>query len=62
MTASKPMDSAAPTVSVIGASGYSGAELTRLLQRHPGVKLQHLHAFSQAGKRLTTSILQQAAQ
>ncbi|RTY39989.1 N-acetyl-gamma-glutamyl-phosphate reductase [Chlorobium phaeovibrioides] len=51
MTASKPMDSAAPTVSVIGASGYSGAELTRLLQRHQGVKLQHLYAFSQAGKR-----------
>jgi len=45
------MESAVPSVSIIGASGYSGAELTRLLQRHPGVRLQHLYAFSQAGKR-----------
>jgi len=38
------------SVSVIGASGYSGAELVRLLLRHPAVELDTLYAFSQAGK------------
>ncbi|MCX6178027.1 MAG: N-acetyl-gamma-glutamyl-phosphate reductase [Chlorobiales bacterium] len=38
------------SVSVIGASGYSGAELTRLLLHHPNIRLQELYAFSQAGK------------
>lgn len=38
------------SVSVIGASGYSGAELTRLLLRHPRVKIDTLYAHSQAGK------------
>jgi N-acetyl-gamma-glutamyl-phosphate reductase len=37
------------SVSIIGASGYSGAELTRLLLHHPHVELQELYAFSQAG-------------
>ncbi|MEI7707286.1 MAG: N-acetyl-gamma-glutamyl-phosphate reductase [Chlorobium sp.] len=37
------------SVSIIGASGYSGAELTRLLLRHPLVKLNELYAFSQSG-------------
>jgi N-acetyl-gamma-glutamyl-phosphate reductase len=41
------------SVSVIGASGYSGAELTRLLLRHPNVRLQELYAFSQAGKQVS---------
>ncbi|NTV93144.1 MAG: N-acetyl-gamma-glutamyl-phosphate reductase [Chlorobiaceae bacterium] len=40
-------------VSVIGASGYSGAELTRLLLRHPQVELANLYAFSQAGNRFS---------
>lgn len=40
-----------PSASIIGASGYSGAELTRLLLRHPAVSLHHLYAHSQAGKR-----------
>ncbi len=39
------------SVSVIGASGYSGAELTRILLRHPAVELQELYAFSQSGKQ-----------
>ena len=39
-----------PTVSIIGASGYSGAELTKLILGHPSVKLEKLFAFSQAGK------------
>jgi len=38
------------SISVIGASGYSGAELVRLLLRHPAVELDTLYAFSQAGK------------
>lgn len=38
------------SVSIIGASGYSGAELTRLLLNHPQVEIQELYAFSQAGK------------
>jgi N-acetyl-gamma-glutamyl-phosphate reductase len=41
------------SVSIIGASGYSGAELTRLLLQHPKVELQKLYAFSQAGKRVS---------
>jgi N-acetyl-gamma-glutamyl-phosphate reductase len=43
-----------PTVSIIGASGYSGAELTRLILRHPAVSLEHLYAFSQAGKSVSS--------
>ncbi len=38
------------SVSIIGASGYSGAELTRLLLHHPQVELRELYAFSQTGK------------
>ena len=41
------------SVSIIGASGYSGAELTRLLLRHPLVELQELYAFSQVGNRVS---------
>ncbi|KUL20357.1 N-acetyl-gamma-glutamyl-phosphate reductase [Chlorobium limicola] len=41
------------SASVIGASGYSGAELVRLLLRHPSVRLEALYAFSQAGKRFS---------
>lgn len=40
-----------PTVSIIGASGYSGAELTKILLRHPSVKLERLYAHTQAGKK-----------
>ncbi len=38
------------SVSIIGASGYSGAELTKLLRFHPAVELDVLYAFSQAGR------------
>jgi N-acetyl-gamma-glutamyl-phosphate reductase len=41
------------TVSVIGASGYSGAELIRLLLRHPHLSIDSLYAHSQAGKRVS---------
>ncbi len=41
-----------PTVSVIGASGYSGAELIKILLRHPSIKLEKLYAHTQAGKKV----------
>uniref|UniRef100_Q3ASI7 N-acetyl-gamma-glutamyl-phosphate reductase n=1 Tax=Chlorobium chlorochromatii (strain CaD3) TaxID=340177 RepID=Q3ASI7_CHLCH len=40
------------SVSVIGASGYSGAELTRVLLHHPHVELHNLYAFSNAGSNV----------
>ena len=44
------------TAAVVGASGYSGLELTRLLARHPGLKLTALYsdrwADEAAGSRL----------
>ncbi|MFZ1977448.1 MAG: N-acetyl-gamma-glutamyl-phosphate reductase [Bacteroidota bacterium] len=39
-------------VSVIGASGYSGIELIKILKRHPGVSIDRLFANTSAGKRL----------
>jgi N-acetyl-gamma-glutamyl-phosphate reductase len=36
--------------SVLGASGYSGAELTGLLLTHPAVAVEHLYANAQSGK------------
>jgi N-acetyl-gamma-glutamyl-phosphate reductase len=41
------------SVSIIGASGYSGAELTKILLRHKHVKLDKLFANSSVGKRVT---------
>jgi N-acetyl-gamma-glutamyl-phosphate reductase len=38
------------TVSVVGASGYSGAELVQILLRHRGIRLHKLFANSSAGK------------
>ena len=38
--------------SVIGASGYSGIELIKILTRHPGVRVERLFANSSAGKHL----------
>ena len=40
-------------VSIVGASGYSGAELLKILLRHKNVKLEKLFANSSAGKRVT---------
>lgn len=36
---------------VVGASGYSGAELVGLLARHPSVRLVSVHSDSTAGER-----------
>ena len=38
-------------ISIIGATGYSGVELIRLLQNHPAAKITSLFASSQAGER-----------
>jgi len=39
-------------VAVVGASGYGGTELLRLLDRHPGLTVTSLAASSSAGSRL----------
>ena len=40
------------SVAILGATGYTGAELIRLLDEHPEFEIKHLAAFSQAGKRV----------
>jgi N-acetyl-gamma-glutamyl-phosphate reductase len=40
-------------VSIIGASGYSGAELVGLLLKHPNVVIDELYAHTQAGKHFS---------
>lgn len=40
-------------VSVIGATGYAGAELVRLLTSHPNVEISHLVSHSYAGKNIS---------
>jgi N-acetyl-gamma-glutamyl-phosphate reductase len=40
------------SVSIIGASGYSGAELTKILLRHKLVKIDKLFANTSAGRRV----------
>jgi N-acetyl-gamma-glutamyl-phosphate reductase len=40
------------TVAVLGASGYAGGELIRLIDRHPRLAATHLGAHTQAGNRL----------
>jgi len=42
------------SISIIGASGYSGAELLRLLLHHPQTTVNHLFAHSSAGKSVDT--------
>jgi N-acetyl-gamma-glutamyl-phosphate reductase len=39
-------------ISIIGASGYSGAELMKLLLRHPHAEIENVFAHSAAGKRV----------
>jgi N-acetyl-gamma-glutamyl-phosphate reductase len=41
------------SVSVVGASGYSGVELLKILLRHPEVKIDRLFANSSAGKNIS---------
>src|SRR5262245_18599346 len=39
-------------IGVLGASGYTGAELVRLLIRHPGVEIALLTADRRAGQEI----------
>lgn len=39
-------------VAIVGATGYGGAELIRMLHRHPGVRLTRLIAKDNVGKRI----------
>lgn len=40
------------SVAILGATGYTGSELIRLISRHPNFTISHLAAHSQAGKRV----------
>ena len=40
------------TVAIIGATGYGGVELIRLLHAHPHVRLSHLSSETYAGQRV----------
>lgn len=46
------MEASPIRVAVLGASGYAGGELVRLLSAHPGVEITFLGARDSAGKRL----------
>jgi len=38
-------------VAILGSTGYTGAELIRLIEHHPHFTITHLGAHSQAGKK-----------
>ncbi|AIK37680.1 N-acetyl-gamma-glutamyl-phosphate reductase [Bacillus pseudomycoides] len=40
-------------VAIIGATGYGGIELIRLLHHHPYFSITSVHSFSQVGERIT---------
>ncbi|MEX0602973.1 MAG: NAD(P)-binding domain-containing protein, partial [Bacteroidota bacterium] len=40
------------SASIVGASGYSGAELLKILSRHNGVSVHKLFANTSSGKRV----------
>jgi N-acetyl-gamma-glutamyl-phosphate reductase len=46
------MSPATATVAILGASGYAGGELIRLVDGHPGLEAVHLGAYSNEGARL----------
>jgi len=39
-------------VAILGSTGYTGAELIRLIENHPHFNITHLGAHSQAGKKV----------
>jgi N-acetyl-gamma-glutamyl-phosphate reductase len=46
----KPSKNASITTAILGASGYTGAELLRLIEHHPQIHIAALTGDSQAGK------------
>lgn len=46
------MSSNVSSIAIVGASGYSGEELVRILGRHPGVRLTCVNSRQHAGKSL----------
>lgn len=42
-------------IAIIGATGYGGAELVRILHQHPNVSIHSFHTSSQEGKALHQS-------
>lgn len=42
-------------IAIIGATGYGGVELTRILRHHPEVTIHSFHSSSQQGKRMIDS-------
>jgi len=40
-------------VSIVGASGYTGRELIKILLKHPGVRIAHLTSETYKGKRIS---------
>src|SRR5262245_28389943 len=51
-TVAAPKESLKAKIAVLGASGYTGAELVRLLLRHPHVEIALLTAERRAGQEL----------
>ncbi len=48
--ATKPLASNQLRIGILGASGYTGVELVRLLVRHPNASIALMTANSHAGK------------
>jgi len=42
------------SIAILGASGYTGAELIRLISEHPSMEIKALGAYSKAGKTLAS--------
>ena len=40
------------SVGIIGASGYTGEELVKILQNHPNVEIKSLTSRTHVGKKL----------
>lgn len=54
LSSSPSQDRPVLRTAILGASGYTGAELLRLVRQHPGIAIRYLTADRQAGKPLRT--------